>query len=333
MRDKPESCFSSGCPLATTCQCGHHVDLHPDDSACGHVDPDTGARSCNCNVFRSKGRGFVLGVGDPATAKYAAIFEAPGREEIAFSLHPVSGRGFLETQAQVNEELGRRKKRYEGIPEKLLRLGAPVVGPTGMALMMWVFPKLGIKREEFFLDNTIRCLPPKGSKGYYPTGDEKKSAERCCRQYDRLDEFRPDIAIATLHPAGILREITPLPLLIKDMEKVRDFSQAGKRTMALLGGKAVQAFLRYGENVTKWRGHYVRLKEDWIQTYKQLFEFRAKVKKSRAKAGRSDNPKPVAVPARSDGASFAQVDAIFDLAPEIKLMRGKKLRKKTEVEI
>jgi hypothetical protein len=56
MRDKPDYCFTSGCPLA------------------------------------DKGRGFVLGTGDPVKARVGMILEAPGREEIEFALTPVEGR-------------------------------------------------------------------------------------------------------------------------------------------------------------------------------------------------------------------------------------------------
>src|SRR5581483_3704562 len=275
MRDKPDSCYSMRCPLAVTCKCGHEMELHPDESACTHRDEKTGV-ICDCNIFTSKGRGFVLGTGDPKTAKYMLNLEAPGRDEIAFSLNPVSGRSFMSTPNEVNAELARRRAAYPGVHERFLRLGAPIVGPTGVALEMWVFPKVGMNRNALFIDNTIRCLPPKGAKGSYPTGEDKKAAEKACRHYDRIEQFKPDTVVATLHPAGILREITPLPLLIKDFERVRDFTQTGKRVLALLGGKAVSAFLRYGENVTKWRGHYASFD---AATYKQQFEFKAKQKK------------------------------------------------------
>lgn len=247
---QPKSCFDSGCPLAGV------------------------------------GRGFVLGTGDPEKARYAVVLEAPGRDEVQFELRPNPNRQFLTTQAEIDKELAVRRRDYPELDERWLRVGAPVVGQTGGALMWWIWPKVGIRREECYIDNTIRCLPPKIKDKQYPTGTTKKEAERCCRQYDRIGKFNPDTVVFSLHPAGILREITPLPLVIKDFEKIRDFTNQGRRVLALLGGRATAAFARYGSNVTKWRGHYQTLAADWSQTYKTIFEF---AKKTRKKLTTEDN--------------------------------------------
>lgn len=324
MRDKPESCYSSGCPLANVCQCTHLIDLHLDESNCTYVNEETGV-TCKCNAFKSKGRGFVLGSGDPNSAKYMFVFEAPGRDEVGFRLTPVEGRSFFSTQTQVNEELARRKVSYPLIDVKYLKSGAPIVGATGVELEMWGFPKAGIQRDELFIDNTLRCLPPKGAKGAYPTGEEKKKAELCCRQYDRFHQFKPDVALVQLHPAGILREITPLPLQVADLQKVRDFQKAGFRPLVLLGGKAAQAFLRYGENVTKWRGHYQWLKDTWTQTYRGLFAFKEKVKR---KPGPKKGAKAVKAASEKKAESFKAWDHLFQLTPNLpKVYHKKKLPK------
>lgn len=245
MADQPQSCADAGCPLFGVA------------------------------------RGFCLGSGDPARAKYAAILEAPGKDEISFSLTPAA-RAFFPTQEECDRELAIRRRDYPELEEKHIRFGAPVVGATGLALNFWIWQKVGIRREETFVDNTIRCLVPKGKNGSpYPTGDTRKAAEKACRQYDRLDKFKPDTVVISIHPAALLRSIVPLPLLVKDAEKVRDFTAQGRRVIALIGGKAAHAFLRYASSVQKWRGHYQALSEDWIHTYRSLFDYKAKVKREK----------------------------------------------------
>lgn len=242
-------------------------------------EPTQPPTCANCPLY-GVGKGFVLGSGDPAKAKYAVILEAPGREEISFQLRPNPNRAFLQTTGECEKEVALRRRDYPGMEERWLRTGVPAVGATGMALQFWIWQKLGIRREEVYVDNVLRCLPPKQKSGEaYPTGDVRKEAERCCRQYDRIGTFRPDTAIVSLHPAGLLREITPLPLAVKDFEKVRDFTAQGRRVVALLGGKAASAYLRYASNVTKWRGHWVELCSNWSETYRALFEFSKKRRK------------------------------------------------------
>lgn len=306
MRDKPAQCYASACPLAVTCRnCGHHESAHTTTfggpgtktviDSCAET---TDGQACACDRFESLGRGFVLGTGDPAKAKYAFVLEAPGREELSFKLQAVPGRSFFSDEATVQREIQTRQRDYPDVPLEFLKRGAPVVGQNGAALFGWILPKAGIKRDEtVFLDNTLRCLAPNGPKGPYPTGEVKKGAERCCRQWDRLDKYRPDTVVFGLHPAGILREITPLPLAVKDAERVRDFTAAGRRVLALLGGKAAQAFARYGSNISKWRGHYFSLAADWTQTYKQLFDYVAKKSGTRKKKVNTEETDIWGVPA------------------------------------
>ena len=234
MRDKPQHCYDSGCPLA------------------------------------EKGRGFVLGTGDPRTAKIAIILEAPGRDEIAFPLTMVPGRRFLSTQTEIDAEVARRKARYPDIDIHLIKRGAPIVGASGSMMNQWVLPAVGVKRENLFIDHVIRCQSPKVKNSEYPTGAERHEAERCCRHYDRLEEFNPGALVGTMLPKSLLVEITPLPLLLKDVEKARDFAQAGFRTILLMGGKAAKAFMRYGENIARWRGSYELTGPGW---YTKTLEF------------------------------------------------------------
>lgn len=258
MRSKPNYCYESGCPLAVKCSCGHDLDEHPEDGHCTRVINE---ELCECAGFQSKGLGFVLGVGDPEKAKLAVILEAPGKEEISFPIDGLGAPGIIPT-----DELERRKRDYPELvaisptqqaPSRFLKVGAPIVGKSGSLMNSWVFPKVGVKREEVFVDNTLRCLPPLNKqKQPYPIGVERAKAESCCRHWDRVQHFKPDLVEITLHPAGILREVTPLPLLIKDFEKASAATRQGFRTLVLSGGKAAEAFLGYGDNVTRWRGHY-----------------------------------------------------------------------------
>ena len=237
---------------------------------------------CNGCPLRDTGRGWVCDSGDPKTAKYGLVLEAPGSQEISFQLRPQAGRGFYETQAECDAELARRREAFPDIEDSFLKLGAPIVGPTGQALVWMILNKVGIKREECFIQNVIRCLPPKSKNGgQYPTGAARKQAEAHCRVYDRVEQFSPDTLITTIHPSSLLREITPLPLVVKDFEKMRDFTAQGRRVMMLIGGKAAHAFLRYAENVTRWRGHYSLLASDWSSWYKNLFVVGSKGKASK----------------------------------------------------
>ena len=83
MSGQPEKCFSLGCPLA------------------------------------GKGTGFVLGSGDPSTAKVALMLEAPGRDEVPW-------------EVVEPEEIERRQKAYpELVGSRFITRGMPVVGRSG----------------------------------------------------------------------------------------------------------------------------------------------------------------------------------------------------------
>lgn len=236
--------------------------------------------TCSACPLYEKGKGFVLDAGDPLTARYGFSFEAPGHQEPAFRIIPNASRSFLSTQAECDKEIAVRKRDFPDMEDRFIRTGMPIVGQTGSAWMYWLLPRAGIRREDCFVSNVLRCVPPPSKGGAaYPTGEEKKAAEKACRQYDRWDKFRPTAIVVSLHPSSILRDIVPLPLVIKDMEKVRDFTSQGLKVMALMGGKATHAFLRYGANSTRWRGHYELLPSDWPDTYKSRFEYKAKRKK------------------------------------------------------
>jgi hypothetical protein len=286
-KDKPEYCYSSGCPLS------------------------------------SISRGFVLGSGDPKTAKIALMLEAPGKDETMLQIQVHKERDFLSTPAKVNAELARRKRAYPDIDPKILSRGAPVVGATGNILEQWILRAVGLQREELFIDNTLRCLPPPNKQGKnYPVGEERHKAEACCRHYDRLEEFKPTAITMSLHPAALLREITPLPLVVKDMEKARSFSQQGHRVLMLLGGMSAKAFARYGDNIGKWRGSYNLVPSGWYKTLITRY-FSSEYKKTKKKLSKVSQIKK----SITDMNPIEYTEHLFDVTPK----KIRKKRKKKEM--
>lgn len=258
-RDKPDSCYECRCPLA------------------------------------NKGRGFVLGSGDPKTARLAVNLEAPGGDEVEFTVvpRPDEQRTFLATVGEGQAELAIRKRDYPDVPVEFLRVGVPVVGTTGHILFNWGFANLGVRREGLFIDNTLRCLPPARKRGdeHYPTGEERKQAERCCRQYDRWKMMRPGVAVVTMHPAAIARDTTPLHLLVKDLEKARDFTKEGHSVVLLAGGKSVKVWLGARDNTTFWRGDYAMIAGVPRVSYVPVSESEAAALAAKAPGKRASKPK------------------------------------------
>lgn len=187
-----------------------------------------------------KAQGFVLGTGDPVRAKFAIVLESPWRQEVVWRLDD-------------SVEIARRKAAYPDIPVEFLTRGAPVVGPSGAELFGWALGSLGVGRDQVFIDNTIRCAFSLREPAY-PTGNERKRAEACCRQYDRLG--RVDVALVNVHPAAINREPTPLPMQKMVFQKAADCAAQGKRAVVLCGGKAADAWFGASRNPMRWMGHY-----------------------------------------------------------------------------
>ena len=75
--------------------------------------------------------------------------------------------------------------------------------------------------------------------------------------YD-VSQFSPTVALITLDPWKLTREITPLTLVIEDFKKARDFVASGERVVILCGGKVAKEYLGYGQNANKIRGHYAK---------------------------------------------------------------------------
>lgn len=213
---------------------------------------------CTTCPLANIGRGFCLGRGNPARARLGVQAEAPGPQEI----------GWVVNDETLPGESTQRSKDYPNIPERFRHIGAPLIGPSGSLFTSWYLRPSGFDKVPVFLDNTLRCLPPKVKDSAYPTGETRVKAEAACRRYDRWEEFADGedvVNIVTIHPANIIREITPLPLVTpiqqvpdfhSDLQKARDLVTQGFKVRLLMGGKAAESVLGYGSNVTKFRGHY-----------------------------------------------------------------------------
>jgi uracil-DNA glycosylase len=238
MDDKPRYCYDSGCPLA------------------------------------DKAKGFALDYGDPRTAKLCIHLEAPGKDEIVYQLlGQRSQRQLLwvdENELNKAEVARRRKWLDPKFAKKFLERGAALVGMSWVVQYNWILKKFGLERKDLYITNSLRCLPPKNKDGdHYPTGKDRTGAEAACRHWDRLEEFilfapkSEVIALVSMHPAYLLREATPLRLVLEHFKKANDIIRKGGRALVLLGGKAVKLRLGYFDNVMKTQGHY-----EWLRVAK-----------------------------------------------------------------
>lgn len=226
---------------------------------------------CSGCLLAPSSRGFALDSGDPLKARIAFVLEAPTQAEVAYGLRPMMKRSFLATQVACDAELKLRREAYPELEPKYLMSGVPSVAGAGAMLDAWVFRPLGLKREECFISQTIRCTPPRGKTGKaYPIGDVRTQAESACRQWDRLPQFLSNasqgaVAVCTILPSDLMAQVTPLPLLIADIRKAMEFAATGLKVVVLMGGKAAETYLGYGSNAARWRGHYQFIDAAWYE--------------------------------------------------------------------
>lgn len=138
----------------------------------------------------------------PETAKIGVLLEAPGKSEIDFDSY-----------------------------------GRPLVGKTWYFVKYNILEPLGIKREDLFLANTIRCNPPGNN---YPIGKMAQEAREKCRHWDdKLNSFGEDLYIVTWHPAAIFRTPPLVKFVMRSFQLAQQRVAEGRRPLLLCGDKAV----------------------------------------------------------------------------------------------
>jgi hypothetical protein len=183
------------------------------------------------------------------------LLETPARNEIAYRVQDLWDGA---------AELARRSTRFPDLEERYVKLGVPVVGPSGNELFGWALKPLGLQRSDLFIENVLHCFPPKGkTDSHYPTGPAKKLAEATCQKlWSRIEEFAPTAAVVNFHPAAILRDVTPLPVQIRAFERAKMLMNRGERVIVCCGGHAADFFFGYASNVTRWCGHWQQ-EDEW----------------------------------------------------------------------
>lgn len=263
-----------------------------------------------------------MGCGNPHTTNIMIVLESPYLEEVNFSVWPPAGPKKRYVLGEVKEsqaETKRRRERYPEIEPRLLARGVPVVGRTGF-LFNQMLEAAGIQRDRIFVDNALRCIPPKSKGGAnWPTGNAKNIAAFACRQYDRIDEFKPTVVVFSIHPSAVLREQTPYLLIVEDLRKVKEFADQGERVLLLMGGNAVDTYFGFFKNVTKSRGHYEFVDEKWLTARTEYLRVKAE------KARRLEVPKELrpkkkskAEVAREELAEKIALAILQDLTSEVK---------------
>ena len=231
-------------------------------------------------------KGFALASGDLSKAKMAFLLESPGPDEPAF---------LVKDLVDGAEEMQRRRAAYPTLEDRFIKMGAPVVGRSGTVLWQWLAEPMGLHRVDVAIFNTLDCYPGKDEKGAfaYPKGAVRKKAEATCASLwlQPLLDWRPTVSVVGMHPAALSRDIVPLPVVLRAIEKAKVFAAKGERVLLLLGGKAAKHWLGYGENTTRWCGHWQRENDltyqlrfrRWEEARKLTTEKKPKVKKLGAK--------------------------------------------------
>lgn len=133
----------------------------------------------------------------------------------------------------------------------------PFVGRAGQVLRQWVFGNAGVDIDECLIDNTLRCVQQNNEM---PPVEILRKAQKHCAQYDVWEKMNsgrgPEYDLLTYHPAALLRDIVPLPLVVHDVGRARRMVEEGKSVRILLGKTAYERFQPYAGSVGKWRGHY-----------------------------------------------------------------------------
>lgn len=127
---------------------------------------------------------------------------------------------------------------------------------------------MGLERSDVGIFNCLSCYPGKTADGgfFYPTGSIRKRAEATCadRWMKPLIDWNPSVSIVCMHPSALSRDITPLPMALRAIERAKMFAAKGERVLLLMGGEAAHHWMSYGSNVTRWTGHW-QAETDWTR--------------------------------------------------------------------
>lgn len=242
---------------------------------------------CGDCPMTSVAKGFALHSGAmPPKSGICVLLESPGPDEPSYLV-----KDLIDGAA----EMSRRREQYPQLEDRWIRMGAPVVGRAGTLMWSWILAPLGLQRSDVAVFNTLHCYPGKTSVGVfaYPTGAMRKRAEATCAQtwMTSLLTWDPTVSVVAMHPSAISRDVTPLPVVLRAVEKAKMFAAKGERVLLLMGGKAAKHWMGYGENTTRWCGHwqaeseYTRRKrlERWNENRRLSVTKTVKVRKLTAK--------------------------------------------------
>lgn len=209
-------------------------------------------QQCGDCPMSSVAKGFALHSGAmPPKSGICILLEAPGPDEPVF---------LVKDLVDGAAEIERRRKQYPTLEPSWITKGAPVVGRAGNLMWFWILAPLNLIRPDVAVFNTISCYPGKGPDGqfFYPTGNVRKRAEATCAELwlRPLLEWQPTRVVEAMHPSALSRDITPLPVVRRAVEKAKMFAARGERVLLIMGGKGAKHFLGYGENTTRWCGHH-----------------------------------------------------------------------------
>lgn len=160
-------------------------------------------------------------------------------------------------------EIKRREALYPGLEEKWIRLGSPATSWDDIITTMWnwILSPMGLQRSDVGLYFTLNCFPGRdGSrKLLWPKGDFRKKAEATCAGLwlGPLLAWDPTVSVVGMAVAS-RSDSTPIPIALRAVEKAKMFAKQGERVLLLMGNRAARHWLGYGENSTRWAGHWQR---------------------------------------------------------------------------
>lgn len=209
----------------------------------------TKPKSCEGCPLYEKGKGFVYPVD--------VLQDIEGR---------IKSFGFSEAVGPVILLQG------EAPGSKEIATGKPFVGDAGHWLRRNILRMAGIRDDEAVIDNTIRCLL-NGKSGAYPTGKDRKAAEKHCRQYDLWGYFNDTplmllgakaleqhglkniskvhgsiiregdrLVGMTFHPSAVMRSPNLLPVVVRE---IYNLVRAAKHPELLFRPKVHKGYLPF----------------------------------------------------------------------------------------